>query len=54
MAKDAGYISYPGLPGQIKTGCMASPLNLVSVSSILYDAVPQLQSSMKVNRNHLG
>ena len=25
LAKDAGYISYPGLPGRIKTGCMASP-----------------------------
>ena len=24
-AKDAGYISYPGLPGHIKTGCTASP-----------------------------
>ena len=25
LAKDAGYISYPGLPGRIKTGCMATP-----------------------------
>ena len=25
LAKDAGSISYPGLPGYIKTGCMASP-----------------------------
>ena len=25
LAKDAGYVSYPGLPGRIKTGCMASP-----------------------------
>ena len=24
MVKDAGHISYLGLPGQIKTGCMAS------------------------------
>ena len=24
-AKDAGSIQYPGLPGHIKTGCMASP-----------------------------
>ena len=24
-AKDAGSIHYHGLPGQIKTGCMASP-----------------------------
>ena len=24
-AKDAGYVEYPGLPGRIKTGCMASP-----------------------------
>ena len=24
LAKDAGYISYPGLPGHIKTGCTAS------------------------------
>ena len=24
-AKDAGSISYPGLPGHIKTGCTASP-----------------------------
>lgn len=24
-AKDAGWIQYPGLPGCIKTGCMASP-----------------------------
>ena len=23
--KDAGWISYPGLPGPILTGCMASP-----------------------------
>ena len=25
FAKDAGSISYPGLPGHIKTGCVASP-----------------------------
>ena len=25
FAKDAGMVSYPGLPGQIKTGCTASP-----------------------------
>ena len=25
LAKDAGYIEYPTLPGHIKTGCMASP-----------------------------
>lgn len=25
-AKDAGWIQYPGLPGCIKTGCMASPV----------------------------
>ena len=25
LVKDAGSISYPGLPGQIKTGCTASP-----------------------------
>ena len=25
LAKDAGTISYPGLPGHIKTGCVASP-----------------------------
>ena len=24
-AKDAGFLHYPGLPGQIKTGCVASP-----------------------------
>ena len=24
-AKDAGFVQFPGLPGQIKTGCMASP-----------------------------
>ena len=24
-AKDAGFVQLPGLPGQIKTGCMASP-----------------------------
>ena len=25
MAKDAGYIQYPGLPGHIKSGCTSSP-----------------------------
>ena len=25
LAKDAGYIEYPGLTGRIKTGCMATP-----------------------------
>lgn len=25
LAKDAGWIRYPGLPGQVVTGCMASP-----------------------------
>ena len=25
MAKDAGCIQYPGLPGHIKSGCTASP-----------------------------
>ena len=25
MAKDAGYVSYPGLPGQVKMGYMAFP-----------------------------
>ena len=25
LARDAGAISYPGLPGHIKTGCVASP-----------------------------
>ena len=25
MAKDAGSIEYPGLPGHIKSGCTASP-----------------------------
>lgn len=25
LAKDAGFIQYPGLPGHIKTGCMATP-----------------------------
>jgi len=25
FAKDAGTVSYPGLPGHIKTGCIASP-----------------------------
>ncbi len=25
LAKDAGFIEYPGLPGHIKTGCMSSP-----------------------------
>ena len=25
LAKDAGFIQYPGLPGRIKTGCMATP-----------------------------
>ena len=25
LTKKAGYITYPGLPGRIKTGCMASP-----------------------------
>ena len=24
-AKDAGFVQFPGLPGQIKTGCVASP-----------------------------
>lgn len=24
-AKDAGYLTYPGLPGHIKTGCTLSP-----------------------------
>jgi len=25
LAKDAGFIQYPGLPGHIKSGCMATP-----------------------------
>lgn len=25
FANEAGYVTYPGLPGRIKTGCMASP-----------------------------
>ena len=25
MARDAGYISYEGLPGSIRTGCINSP-----------------------------
>ena len=25
LARDAGYIQHPGLPGHIKTGCMATP-----------------------------
>ena len=25
MAKDAGYIKYPGLPGCVKSGCTSSP-----------------------------
>jgi len=25
LAKDAGMVSYPGLPGHIKTGCTTSP-----------------------------
>ena len=25
LAKDAGFIEYPGLTGRIKTGCMATP-----------------------------
>lgn len=24
-AKDAGFVQYPGLPGQINTSCVASP-----------------------------
>ena len=46
LAKDAGYITYPGLPGRIKTGCMASPH--VFAHSTKFDHVIRQQKGEEV------
>lgn len=47
-AKDAGFVQFPGLPGQIETGCVASPAFKSRFCTKHADLSPLLTQLIKV------